>query len=76
MLPVPEASMPAVRDLLGEIGGRDDALGEADIVVRQEDHLSRAPTAVGVDDLVDVVDELDDQLGALIGRAPPCRRRS
>jgi hypothetical protein len=30
MLPVPEASMPAVRDLLRQVGGRDDQLGQAD----------------------------------------------
>ena len=57
------------RDLLGEVGGGDDDLGEADVVVRQEHHLQQAAHGrVGVDDLGDVVGELDDQLGLRVAR--------
>ena len=56
-------------NLLGEIGGRDDHLGQADIIVRQERDLEPAGDhRVVVDDLGDVVDELDDQLGIAIAR--------
>ena len=55
------------RNLLRQIGRRDDVLREADIVVRQEHDLQPAAhLGVGVDDLGDVVGELDDQLGALV----------
>ena len=67
MLPVPEASMPGGRDLLGQVGRRDDRLGEAHVVVRQEDDLEQAAhRRVVVDDPRDVVGELDDELGLLV----------
>ncbi len=55
------------RYLLRQVGGRDDRFGEADIVVRQEDHLEPVPhQRVVVDDARDVVRQLDDELGAHI----------
>ena len=60
---------PGGRDLLRQIGGRDDHLGEADIVVRQERDLEQvAHRGVAVDHLGDVVGQLDDQLGGDIAR--------
>ena len=59
---------PGGADLLGEVARRDDALGEADIVVRDEGDLQPiADLGIGVHHGRHVVDELDDQLGALIG---------
>ena len=56
-------------DLLGEIGGRNDHLGEADIVVGEEDDLQpSADIGIVVDDFGDIVDQLDDQLGVAIAR--------
>ena len=45
MLPVPDASMPAVEICSDKVGGRDDHLGQADIVVRQE-HQPAAGRAI------------------------------
>ena len=57
------------RNLLGEVGGGNDHLGEADIVVGEEDDLQPpADRGIVVDDLGDVVDQLDDQLGVAIAR--------
>ena len=57
------------RDLLGEVGGGNDHLGEADIVVGQEHDLElAADRGIVVDDLRDVVDQLDDQLGVAVAR--------
>ena len=65
------------RNLLRQIGGRDDVLGQADIVVGQEHDLQPvADLGIGVDDVGDVIGELDDQLGALVARRRPCRRKS
>ncbi len=52
------------RDLFGDVGSRDDALGEGDAVVGQEDHFQLAADAwVIVDDGTDGVDGFDDALG-------------
>ena len=65
------------RDLLGQVRRRDDRLGEAHVVVRQEHDLQPAAhRGVAVDDARHVVGELDDQLGLVVARPPPCRRRS
>ena len=54
-------------DLLGEIGRRDDALGERDAIVRQEDDLELVAHARVVVDLVaDGIDRLDDALGQVV----------
>ncbi len=57
------------RNLFGQVGGGNDHLREADIVVRQERDL-QAPGdhRIVVDDVGDVVDQLDDQLGVAIAR--------
>ena len=52
------------RDLLGDVGGRDDVLSRGDVVVVDEDDLDRlGDHGVVVDELSDGVDELDDGLG-------------
>ncbi len=54
------------RNLLGEIGGGDDRLRQAHIVVRQEYELELvAHERIGIDHPRHVMRELDDQLGAL-----------
>ncbi len=56
-------------NLLGQIRGRNDHLGEADIVIRDEHHFEPADgVRVAVDDFGDVIDQLDDQLGIAIAR--------
>ena len=50
-------------DLLGDLGGRHDLLGERDAVVGKErDRELAARLRVGVDDAGDAVDEADDEL--------------
>src|SRR6202044_2736503 len=58
------------RNLLGQVGGGNDHLGEADIVVGEERDLQASGDhGIVVDDFGDVVDQLDDQLGvAIAGR--------
>ena len=64
MLPVPEASMPAVEICSERSAAGMIVLGQADIVVGQEHDLEQAAhRRVGVDTPGDVVDQLDDQLG-------------
>ncbi len=54
-------------DLLGDIGGGDDALGERDAVVGEEDDLEFVADARVVVDLgADGVDRLDDALGEVV----------
>ena len=51
-------------DLLGDVGGGDDLLGEGDAVVGEEGDCDAAlDEGVGVDDAGDAVDEADDELG-------------
>ena len=55
-------------DLLGEVGAGDQDLGQADVVVRQEQDLQPlADRGSAFTTRGHVVDELDDQLGAQIG---------
>ena len=56
------------RDLLRDVTGRDELLGDRDTVVRHEDH-SDTPMhrGVAVNGARDVIDELDDELGEVIG---------
>ena len=57
------------RDLLGQVGGRDDPFGKGHVVVRREQHLQPAlDPRVVVDDRADGVDEVDDALGHDIPR--------
>ena len=57
------------RDLLGKVGGRDQHLGETDVVVGDEHHAQDvAHRRVRVDDAGDVVRQFDDELGVVIGR--------
>ena len=52
-------------DVLRDVGGGDDDLRQRDVVVGQERDLQMlTDIGVAVDDLRDVVDELDDRLGA------------
>ena len=68
---------PGGRDLLRQVGGRDDRFREAYIVVRQENHLQPvADHRIGVDHLRHIVRELDDELRPIVARAPPCRQKS
>jgi len=56
-------------DLLVEVGGWDEVLGEADVVVpREEDVQLALDVGVVVDDAGDVVDELDGHLGEVVAR--------
>src|SRR5262249_26220206 len=56
-------------DLLGEIGGGDDHLRQAYIVVRQEGDLQPSPqVGIVIHGVGDVVDQLDDQLCVVIAR--------
>ena len=58
---------PGGGDLLRHIGGGNDHLRQADIVVGNEHHLQQpAQRRVVVDHVRHVVDQLDDQLGAAI----------
>ena len=71
MFPVPDASIPAVADLLAQIRRRDDLFRQAHIVVRQENHLQ--PTRnrrILVDHLPHIMRQPDNQL-----RHPIPRRR-
>ena len=65
------------RDLLREVGGRHDLLGQRDSVVLQEDELELV-TDVGVvvDHLSHTVEQLDDLLGHVVARSSfaTCRR--
>ena len=56
-------------DLLGQVGGRDDDLGQRNAVVGQEGH-AQAPGDIGIpaEDPPQRVDELDDELGPQIAR--------
>ena len=69
MLPVPEASIPAVeicsdKSLAGTI-----ISAATDIIVRNENDLEKAlDRGIVVDHVTDVVDELDDQLGLPVAR--------
>jgi len=57
------------RDLIGDIGGRDQTLGERDVVVGQEhDFEPAARHRIAIDGGGQVVDEFDDQLGEVVGR--------
>ena len=57
------------RNLLRQVGGGNDHLGEADIVVGEEGDLQASGNGrIVVDGFGDVVDELDDQLGVAIAR--------
>ena len=57
------------RNLFRQVGGRNDRLGQADIVVGQEHHLEQVPhRRVVVDHPRHIIGELDDQLGRMIAR--------
>ena len=67
MLPVPDASMPAVEICSDKSAGRNDRLRQADIVVRDEHDLQQAVhRRVAVDHERHIVDQLDDQFRAVI----------
>ncbi len=60
---------PRQGDLLRDVGGREDALGQRDAVVGQKDHLDPpGHGGVVVDDGGHVVDQLDLQLGRGVAR--------
>ena len=64
MLPVPEASLPAVEICSETSAAGIDVLGQRYAVVREK--TTSEPVAharIAVDDLGDRVDELDDELG-------------
>lgn len=57
------------RDLLAEIGRRDDLLGQRHPVVLEENELELvADNRIVVDDIGDAADELDDLLGEVVAR--------
>ena len=57
------------RDLVGDIAGWDQPLGQRDAVFGQEHHFEPAAhRRIAVDRAGKIVDELDDELGQLIGR--------
>ncbi|MGY3645065.1 hypothetical protein ACVWW2_000356 [Bradyrhizobium sp. LM4.3] len=67
--------MPAVEICSDRFGRRNDHLGEADIVVRQEDDLELAvDRGIVIDDFRNVVDQLDDQLGVAVARGRLARK--
>ncbi len=64
MLPVPEASVPAVEICSDRSAAGNDLLGQRHAVVGEEDHLEQvADAGVVVDDVRHGVDQPDDQLG-------------
>ena len=64
MLPVPEASLPAVEICSDRVGRGVDVLGVLHVVVGEEDDLQPiAHGGVVVHHVGDRVDQLDDQLG-------------
>jgi hypothetical protein len=53
--------------VLGDVGGRDEDLGEGDGVVREEEDLEEVlGLLIGVDDSGGVDDESDGQLGDVV----------
>ncbi len=69
MLPVPLASLPAVENLLRDLAGGHQMLGQRHPVVLQEHHLQLAPAAGIVGNIIRKgVDEVDDPLGHGIAR--------
>ena len=70
---MPEASLPAVGDLLDEIGCRNDALRQRNAVIwAEKDDLEPVfDAAVSTVDafLTDGVDRLDDALGHVVARS-------
>src|SRR4029077_11228870 len=77
------------RNLLRQVGGGHDSLGQRNVVVRQEHYFQKgAHGRVRIDDLRDVDRELDDQLGLSVaggrltgedldsGREVDCRVRT
>ncbi len=59
--------MPAVGNLLRQIGGGDDQLGTTDIVIGDENHFQQTvQRRVAIDHAGDVMNQLDHQLGATI----------
>ena len=67
MLPVPEASLPAVEICSDRSAAGIDALAVGDVEVRQEHDLQPvADLRVAIDHVADRVDQLDDQLGDVI----------
>ena len=56
-------------NLLGQVGRRDDELGQTNAVVRDKHHLEQVShPGVGIDGFGHVIDQLDDQLGHVVGR--------
>ena len=69
MLPVPEASVPAVEICSRQIGAGHHHLGDRDAVVRDEDDLQLVADArIVVDHRADIVDQPDDRLRHLVAR--------
>src|SRR5262249_8042197 len=61
--------VPGGRNLFGQVRRGDQSFGKADIVVGQEEDLEPpADGGVVVDGAGDIVDQLDDKLGQVIGR--------
>ena len=57
------------RNLVGDIGGRNQPLGKRHAVFRQEHDLeSSADDRISVDGAGQIIDELDDDLGQVVGR--------
>ena len=72
MLPVPDASMPAVEICSERSAAGMIDLRQADIVVRHEHDLQLvAHRRIVVHHLRHIVDQLDDQLGALVAGSRP-----
>ncbi len=69
MLPVPEASLEARRDLLGQVAGGDELFGGGDVVVLHKHHLQPlGHLRVCGDDLGQGQQGVDDVLGDGVGR--------
>ena len=61
--------LAGLRDLLVQVGGRDQVLGQAHVVVPREEHVELAlDVRIVVDHAGHVVDQLDRQLGHVVAR--------
>lgn len=68
MLPVPDASFPAV-EICSEIGGRDDPFGHRDVVIRRVDDLQQvADLRICINNGRHIVDQTYDFLCHRIAR--------
>jgi len=55
-------------NLVGDVAGRNEVFGESDAIIREKENAETAADGgIGIDGVGEVVDELDDEFGKLIG---------